>query len=120
MSPTARSLAWLRERGHRAEIVERWIPGTRIRKDLWGGDILAIHCASNSFGLFQVTSGANHNARKKKVLANPAAKDWLATGGVFEIHSWAKKGKRGEKKTWQLRRESITLLHFTVQSMSED
>ena len=42
-SPTQRSLAALRERGMLAEVVERWNPYTKTRKDLFGFvDIVAV------------------------------------------------------------------------------
>jgi hypothetical protein len=42
-SPTQLSLAWLKKEGYLAEVVEKWIPGANIRKDLWGWcDIVAI------------------------------------------------------------------------------
>jgi hypothetical protein len=42
MSPTARSLQYLRALGYRAEIVEKTIPHTCLKKDLWGADIVAL------------------------------------------------------------------------------
>jgi hypothetical protein len=43
MSPTQRSLALLRERGYRAQVVERWNPFARCRSDLFGVvDIVAL------------------------------------------------------------------------------
>jgi hypothetical protein len=42
-SPTQLSLAWLKKEGYLAEVVEKWIPGANIRKDLWGWcDIVAL------------------------------------------------------------------------------
>src|SRR5690606_37554474 len=42
-SPTARTLAWLREQGWDADVVERWVPGAKVRRDFLGfADILAI------------------------------------------------------------------------------
>ena len=39
MSPTARSLAWLRDGGWTAGVVERWNPGARVRQDFLGFEI---------------------------------------------------------------------------------
>jgi hypothetical protein len=55
MSPTQLSLAWLKKEGYLAEVVEKWIPGANIRKDLWGwcdivairdGETVAVQCTS--------------------------------------------------------------------------
>lgn len=42
MSPTARSLAHLRELGCRVKVVEKWNPFAKVRQDLFGGDLLAL------------------------------------------------------------------------------
>jgi len=43
LTPTQRTLAYLREEGYTCAIVERWNPHARIRQDLFGFiDILAI------------------------------------------------------------------------------
>ena len=66
MTPTARSLKALRDAGWHAEVVERWIPGANIRKDLFGfADILAIKLYTRPL-LIQVTASAVA-ARVKKV-----------------------------------------------------
>jgi hypothetical protein len=42
-SPTQLTLKWLRDEGYLAEVVEKWLPGINVRKDLWGWcDIVAI------------------------------------------------------------------------------
>ena len=42
-SPTARTMAALRSEGWTVEVVEKWIPGAQIRRDLFGViDVLAI------------------------------------------------------------------------------
>ncbi len=57
ISPTARTLEYLRADGWHAEVTERWVPGANIRKDLWTfcdilglkhGQILAVQCTSDS------------------------------------------------------------------------
>ena len=43
MTPTQRSLAYLREKGYLVEIVEHWNPWVKRRKDLWGWcDLLCV------------------------------------------------------------------------------
>jgi hypothetical protein len=42
-SPTQLTLKWLRDEGYLAEVVEKWLPGINVRKDLWGWcDIVAL------------------------------------------------------------------------------
>lgn len=107
MSPTQRTLALARELGFDAQVVEKWNPHARIRQDLFGIiDIIAIHAELGIIGI-QATSGSNHSARVAKALAEPRLAKWLAAGGRFEIWSWAKRGPRGGRKTWQVRRQEI-------------
>jgi hypothetical protein len=110
-SPTARTLQWLRKEGFTAESTEKWIPvpkhpGGGIRRDLFGCiDIVAIQ-GCKLLGI-QSTSGGNHNARVLKAMAEPKLAEWLATGALFEVWSWTKKGARGKRKTWQVRVEQL-------------
>ena len=78
----------LRESGYTVDVVERWIPRCRVRKDYIGvGDLLAF---SGDIVLIQATSGSNHSARVKKALAEPRLAGWLRAGGRFEVWSWRK------------------------------
>lgn len=103
-SPTARTLQALREAGYLAEVVEKWIPMAKIRKDLFGIiDIVAIKKGQpGSLGI-QATSGSNVSSRVKKALANPNLQTWLETGNRFQVWGYAKQGKRGERKRWAAR-----------------
>jgi hypothetical protein len=115
MSPTSRSLKWLRDRGWRAHVVEKRIPFRNITVDCFGGDILAIHVAQKLTMLVQATSDSNHSSHREKCLRSESEKDspghaeeivdWLSVGNKFEIWSW-KKGKCDP------RREAITLGNF--------
>jgi hypothetical protein len=43
MAPTARSLKLLRDTGHAVGVVESWVPGANVRRDLFGfADLLAV------------------------------------------------------------------------------
>lgn len=114
-SPTQRTLALLKAEGWTAAIVEKWNPWAKIRQDLFGCiDILAIippHSiyAKGEIKGVQATSSSNHSARVNKSIAIPALKTWLRAGGVFEVWSWSKKGPRGKRKTWTVKKEAITL-----------
>ena len=110
-SPTQRSLAHARKAGHYAQVVERWVPMARKRIDLCGCIDLIVLTGSEIIGV-QACAGASHSARRTKALKDPQVAPrlalWLASGGRFSIHSWAKRGARGERKLWTLREEEIT------------
>jgi hypothetical protein len=117
-SPTQRTLAELRKLGYTAAITEKWNSFAKIRQDLFGIiDIIAIWSAFGAGDIYksggimgiQTCAGASHSARVAKALAEPRLKTWLEAGGLFEVWSWAKRGKRGEQKLWTLRRETVTL-----------
>src|SRR5438445_13003296 len=105
MSPTARSLAFLRRLGFTAAVVERWLPHVGVRSDLFGfADVLAVHARDRLFLLAQVTTAANTAARLAKARARPELLAWLKAGGVFEVHGWSKRGNR-----WAVRRVAVVL-----------
>jgi hypothetical protein len=107
MSPTARSLQYLRTLGYRAEVVEKTIAHTFIKKDLFGVDILALKAGTPILAV-QATTGSNHSARREKLEAGEFISLWTQSGAVLEIWSWKKAGARGKRKTWTLRREALT------------
>lgn len=125
MTPTQRALKDLRELGYTAQVVEKRVPYKNITQDLFGCiDIVAMRrgtvktalgwATTPSSGIvgIQVCAGASHAVRREKILDEPRARLWLQCGGSVEIWSYAKRGARGKRKTWQLRRESITLADF--------
>lgn len=122
-SPTSRSLAALRYEGWQAGVVEKWIPQAGRRVDLGGGiDIVAWRAPgpdpATGWPLYggilavQACAGASHAARRTKLLALPAMREWVAAGGHLEIWSWTKKGPRGRRKLWACRREALLLADF--------
>jgi hypothetical protein len=105
VTPTARSLVYLRDRGFLVEPVERWLPGTRIRKDLFGvGDLLACHPRDGLILLVQVTTADHVAHRLAKARARPELRAWIRAGGRFEVHGWSK-GKDGR---WRVRIVAVT------------
>lgn len=85
--PTARTLAQLRRDGFHADVVERWIPQARKRKDVAGCiDVIAYGTYDGIIGI-QTTSATNHAARRTKAVAEPRLQAWLRSGGKFEIWS---------------------------------
>lgn len=104
MSPTQRSLKYLRDQGWvHVQVVERWNPYARIRQDLFGFiDILAMGPLGTL--AVQTTSGSNVSARVQKITALPAAKAWVQVSNRWiEVHGWRKVGERGKRKTWEVR-----------------
>jgi hypothetical protein len=106
MSPTQRSLAHLKDLGYTAKVVEHWNHFARIRQDLFGVDVLALK-AGEPILVVQCTSGSNHAARRTKLEAEGFVSLWKGAGAALEIWSWKKAGPRGQRKTWQVRREAL-------------
>ena len=121
-SPTARSLAYCRARGWRAGVVEKWNPHAKIRQDLFGCFdlvVIALEAPQNAtpdcrpvrwiIGVQATTGeGGAHAARVAKVWAAKVLPDWIDAYAVAEVWSWAKRGARGKRKKWTLRRERVT------------
>ena len=102
MTPTARSLKYLRDRGYVAGVVERFNSFTKRRHDLMGFiDIVAVR-GVETLGV-QATSGSNVSARMRKAMEQPDYPVWCQPPRKFVVHGWSKRGKRGERKTWQVR-----------------
>ena len=106
-TPTQRSRDWLKKRGTESQIVERWNSFAKVRQDLFGFcDIVALE---SRIVAIQVTSGTNVAARVNKIIDEPRARAWLASGGLIEVHGWRKTGKAGKRKLWNLRRVAVEL-----------
>jgi len=97
-SPTARSVAHLESLGYLVEIVEHWIPHTRIRRDLWGfADLLAIR--RDDVLAVQVTTRANVAARITKIAESEKIARVREANIRVVVHGW---GKMANGK-WALR-----------------
>lgn len=109
-SPTSRSLQELKKRGYCAQVVEKWNAFAHIRVDLFGCiDIIAVKANENGCWGIQATTTANMNARIKKALDIPHLRAWLMAGNRFSVWGWAKRGARGERKTWELKETILTV-----------
>lgn len=93
MSPTQRTLKYLRAAGYNAWIVEHWNAFARKRQDLYGfidvlglrkGETLAVQC----------TSASNVSSRVKKISEHENTASVRDAGWRIEVHGWTK-GKRG-------------------------
>jgi len=91
LSPTQRSLAYLREQGYLVAIVEHWNPYARIRQDLWGWcDLLAVR--KNEVLAVQVTASAV-STRIKKIQESETVAAVRDAGIRIEVHGWRKNSK---------------------------
>ena len=83
-------------------------PGGGIRRDLYNCiDILSI--LGGKLTGIQSCAASRMADHRKKMLAEPKLRHWLSTGNGFELWGWAKKGGRGERKTWQPRIEEVVI-----------
>ena len=111
MTPTQRSLKFMRQKNYVAEVVERWNPHARVRQDLFNFiDVLCIR-PGEIVGV-QTTTVANQSARIAKIKASAFASIWIEAGGKIVVHGWSKKlVKRGGKaKRWTVTETEVTEL----------
>jgi hypothetical protein len=105
MTPTARSLAYLRAEGWHAEVVEMTIraPGRTFKRDLWGFvDIIAIREADVL--AVQTTSATNVAARVRKITESPLLPLVRAAGVAIHVHGW----RKVPNGRWSLRIEDVS------------
>lgn len=105
ISPTQRSLKWLRAEGMHAAVVEKWNPFVGIRQDLFGWiDIVAVG-GVNGFTGVQTTTHKHLEERIAKAAGNKALAAWLRAGGHLVVHGWKK-----VKNRWQLFSRYLNLM----------
>jgi hypothetical protein len=91
MSPTQRSLKYLRDEGYLVAIVEHWQPFARIRQDLFGFiDLLAIR-RDETLAVQVTASGVS--SRVKKIEASPHLGRVREAGWQLHVHGWRKNSK---------------------------
>jgi len=91
-----------------------------IRQDLFGfADLIAFNPQRPDVVLVQCTSGTNHAARKKKILENSIARDWvLSDHRSILLCTWSKycpkkkDGTKGKAERWKPRIEVLTITDF--------
>ena len=101
-SPTQRTLTWCKMAGWPAGVVEKWIPQTKQRKDLYGFiDIVVLDGKPGALGI-QATSASNVSGRVTKIQeeCTQAAIRWLQAGNRIWVIGWSKRGARGKRKLW--------------------
>ena len=114
MSPTQRTLKYLRDHGHRVQVVERWQPQSRRRIDLFGCiDIVGIEnqpfsCRVYRMWGWQACAGSSVASRQAKVVAEcmPAIREWLLCGCGFAVIGWRKLKGKGRQQWFPLIREA--------------
>lgn len=98
MTPTQRSLAYLRKQGYRVAVVEKWNSHVKIRQDLFGVvDLLAIKEGETL--AVQTTSSDHVAERVRKIADAEATPDIRKAGWSFHVHGWAKRASG----RWELR-----------------
>lgn len=120
MKPDARTKAWLIEQGIKPWRVEVWNQYAHKKYDLfWIADYVGLpklnspwHGRIQLLGV-QVTGASGRASHRHDLLHTPPKKQmlkrWLYNELTFELHSWQKEGKRGERKLWTLTREKAIL-----------
>ena len=91
LSPTQRTLAYLREQGYLCAIVEKWNPHVKIRQDLFGFiDILAIK-KDETLAVQCTSTGVA--ARVKKIQESEYLSRVREAGWKILIVGWSKNSK---------------------------
>lgn len=107
-SPTQRTINYMRRQGFAAAVVEKWIPQTRRRADLFGGiDIVCCRADPPSTVGIQATSASNMSARVKKLLATPELRTWCEAGNELWVMGW-RKVKKGKRELWEPKITNLT------------
>lgn len=89
ISPTQRTLKALRDEGFLVEVVERWIPGANIRKDLFSFiDIVAIKGGRTL--AVQACSGGDINKRVDKITNHENLPAVREAGWEIQVWGWRK------------------------------
>lgn len=105
-SLTVLSKKYLEDKGYIVERVEYYNFFAKCKVDLLGiGDLLALN--GKEILLVQVTSSDHLANRMKKAGESEKLKLWLKAGGKFVGYGWSKKGKRNERKSWQVREKHL-------------
>lgn len=120
MTPTQRSLQYIKEQGGLPWKTEVWNQWAKRRLDLFNfADIVAVYPNRAGTTYIQVTTGAHVSERKQKILNNKYALSVLQAGNVIEIHGWRKVGAKGKRKMWDVRVESVNKEELDTQGGSD-
>lgn len=104
ITPTQRSLKYLRSQGYVVEVTERWNPHAKIRQDLFGiVDLLAVREGETL--AIQTTSAGNVANRRKKIISHENLPHLQSAGWKVVIHGW----RKNSKMVWKVREETVTV-----------
>jgi hypothetical protein len=96
-SPTQLTLKLLRDQGWTVEVVERWIPGANIRKDLFGFiDLIALKDGQTL--AVQATSHSNISARVHKIENAELLSEVRKASWLIWVIGWRKQNNRWTSK----------------------
>ncbi len=105
MSPTKRTMKYLRDLGYDVDPVERWIPnpkhpGGGFRKDWCGyGDLIAFDDTSTL--VVQVKGASGHAAAAKELFQNIKARRFASAHNRFVlVISWPKRKRKLKSGKW--------------------
>lgn len=109
ISPTQRTLKYLRDLGWLSHVVEKWVPQAGRRIDMFGMIDLVAISPDTTLGV-QATSGANVAARVSKLRDHENLAAWLACPSRdLWVIGWRKllqtnaDGRRGKRAAWEPR-----------------
>lgn len=102
-SPTKRTLQEMRKRGYLAEVVEKWIPGANVRRDLAGFIDVLCFKPGEVVGV-QSTSDSNVASRVRKIADHENVGIVRSAGVRLLVHGW----RRNTKGRWQLREVDVS------------
>jgi len=113
-SPTSRTVEALRAEGWTCEVVERWLPRCRIRRDLFHcGDVLAVKPGAGVL-MVQATSDDHVAHRIAKSRALPELRAFLAAGSCrFEVWGWSRRNGKWRVRRVELRGEDLLAADLT-------
>jgi len=106
MSPTSRTLEYLRRQGFLATVVETFNHHVNRKRDLFGiGDVLAVHPVDRVVLIVQTTTKGHVADRLARCVARPELATWLRSGAMFECHGWY----QDAESRWRLHRVPVQL-----------
>lgn len=112
-TPTSRTLEKCRKLGFQAAVVEKWIPQTKRRIDVFGfGDLLVVDDKPGALLIQATGDNAGDVARRVEKIKRESprrARRWLAAGNRIQVWGWGKRGAAGARKLWTLRIVDVLL-----------
>jgi hypothetical protein len=105
-SPSALTRRMFEEAGHEIVKLERVVPGTFIKQDVWAADMLARQ--GQQLIAIQATDETSHSNKVVRMMKHPQVKNWLLGGVLFFVYSFGKRGKRGSMH-WHFRQTQLVL-----------